>query len=201
MHEQNNNNENNNNQNNNNENNNNNKLDDDWINNFEKTDELYQDFYKDDLYYINLKFIYVNRSNEIEKIKQESFLMSRPNYISREEILQILKKSVTDNDRRYSLLSILKYNITLDAEEIKKFVLNEDNEDTEERNYLKVIKNIDAIGLEKTINMLHDLNDIILVFYEKSNELKVVNPHTSTKKIFLRSSSGNKKTIRKQYKD
>ena len=31
----------------------NNKLDDDWINNFEKTDELYQDFYKDDLYYIN----------------------------------------------------------------------------------------------------------------------------------------------------
>jgi hypothetical protein len=185
----------------NNEKNENNKLDDDWINNFEKTDELYQDFYKDDLYYINLKYIYVSRKNEIEKIKQETFLMSRPNYISREEILQILKKSVTDNDRRYSLLSILKYNITLDAEEIKKFVLNEDNEDKEERNYLKVIKNIDAIGLEKTINMLHDLNDIILVFYEKSNELKVVNPHTSTKKIFLRSLSSNKKTIRKQYKD
>jgi len=180
----------------------NNKLDDDWINNFEKTDELYQDFYKDDLYYINLKYIYVSRANEIEKIKQESFLMSRPNYISREEILQILKKSVTDDDRRYSLLSILKYNITLDAEEIKKFVLHEDIQDNEERNYLKIIKNIDAIALEKTINMLHDLNDIILIFYEKSNELKVVNPHTSTKKIYLRSlSSNNKKTIRKQYKD
>jgi hypothetical protein len=180
----------------------NNKLDDDWINNFEKTDELYQDFYKDDLYYINLKYIYVSRANEIEKIKQESFLMSRPNYISREEILQILKKSVTDDDRRYSLLSILKYNITLDAEEIKKFVLHEDIQDNVERNYLKIVKNIDAIGLEKTINMLHDLNDIILIFYEKSNELKVVNPHTSTKKIYLRSlSSNNKKTIRKQYKD
>ena len=180
----------------------NNKLDDDWINNFEKTDELYQDFYKDDLYYINLKYIYVSRANEIEKIKQESFLMSRPNYISREEILQILKKSVTDDDRRYSLLSILKYNITLDAEEIKKFVLHEDIQDNVERNYLKIVKNIDAIGLEKTINMLHDLNDIILIFYEKSNELKTVNPHTSTKKIYLRSSTGNnKKTIRKQYKD
>jgi hypothetical protein len=199
-----NNNEYNNNEYNNNENNNNdnNKLDDDWINNFEKTDELYQDFYKDDLYYINLKYIYISRANEIEKIKQESFLMSRPNYISREEILQILKKSVTDDDRRYSLLSILKYNITLDAEEIKKFVLHEDIQDNEERNYLKIIKNIDAIALEKTINMLHDLNDIILIFYEKSNELKVVNPHTSTKKIYLRSlSSNNKKTIRKQYKD
>jgi hypothetical protein len=173
------------------------KLDDDWINNFEKTDQLYQDFYKDDLYYINLKYIYVNRSNDIEKIKQESFLMSKPNYISREEILQILKRSVTDNDRRYSLLSILKYNITLDAEEVKQFVLNSN----EERNYLQVIKNIDTIALEKTINMFHDLNDIILIFYEKSNELKVVNPHTSTKKIFLHSLSSNKKTIRKQYKD
>ena len=48
-----------------------------------------QDFYKDDLYYVNLKFIYVNRENEIEKINQESFLMSNPNYISREEIIQI----------------------------------------------------------------------------------------------------------------
>lgn len=176
-----------------------NKLEDDWINNFEKTEELYQDFYKDDLYYINLKFIYVSRSNDIEKIKQESFLMSRPNYISREEILQILKRSITDDDRKYSLLSILKYNITLDVEEVKNFVLKED---VEERRYLKVVKNIDAIALEKTINMLHDLNDIILVFYEKSNELKEVNPHTSTKKIYLRSSSSsNKRTIRKQYKD
>ena len=32
-----------------------NNLDDEWINEFEKTDKLYQDFYKDDLYYINLK--------------------------------------------------------------------------------------------------------------------------------------------------
>ena len=178
--------------------NNSNELEDDWINSFEKTDKLYQDFYKDNLYYINLKYLYINRENEIEKIKHESFLMSKPNYISREEILQILKRSITDDDRKYSLLSILKYNITLDAEDVKNFVLYP----SEERNYLKVIKNIDAIPLEKTINMLHDLNDIILIFYEKSNELKSVNPNTSTRKIFLRSlSSNNKKTIRKRYKD
>ena len=166
-------------------------LNDDWIQHFEKTDKLYQDFYRDDLCYINLKIIYVNKSSEIEKIKHESFLMSSPNYISREEILQILKRSVTDNDRRYSLLSILKYNITLDAEEVKQFVLNSN----EERNYLQVIKNIDAIALEKTINMLHDLNDIILVFFEKNMETKSANNYT--KKIFLNSLSSKKKTTRK----
>ena len=76
------------------------KLDDEWINDFEKTDKFYQDFYKDNLYFVNLKFIYVNRSNEIEKIMMESFLMSSPNYITREEILQILKKSTIVDERK-----------------------------------------------------------------------------------------------------
>jgi hypothetical protein len=85
----------------------------------------------------------------------------------------------------------------LDADDIKNFVLYPN----EERNYLKVIKNIDAISFEKTINMLHDLNDLILIFYEKSTEIKKVNPNSSTKKIFIGSLSGNKKTIKKRYKD
>ena len=134
------------------------KLDDDWINNFEKTDKLYQDFYKDDLYFVNLKYIYINRSNEIEKIKMESFLMSSPNYITREEILQILKKSTIDDDRRYSLLSILKYNITLDTDDINQFLNS-----NEERNFLITVKNIDAVSFEKSISMFQDLNDLIFV--------------------------------------
>ena len=172
-----------------------NELNDDWINNFEKTDKLYQDFYKDDLYYINLKIVYVNRSNEIEKINQESFLMSTPNLISREEILQILKRFMNSDDRRYSLLAILKYNFKLDVSDVKDFLLypNEYN------NYLSVVKNIDAISFERTINMLQDLNDLILIFYEKSNELKEVNPNTCTKKIHIHSK--NKKTIKKRYKE
>jgi len=173
-----------------------NELNDDWINNFEKTDKLYQEFYKDDLYYINLKLIYVNRDNDIEKIKMESYLMSAPNYISREEILQILKRTTVDNDRNYSLLSILKYNITLDADDIKSFLTFP----SEERNFLNIVKNIDAISFEKTINMFQDLNDLILIFYEKSKELKQVNPNNSTKKIYLHSNT-NKKTIKKRYKD
>ena len=172
------------------------ELNDDWISDFEKTDKLYQDFYRDDLYYINLKFIYVNRENEIEKIKQESFLMSIPNFISREEILQILKNSSQDNEINYSLLSILRYNNTLEVDDIKNFIMYP-NEDT---NFLTIIKNIDTIPFEKTINMFHDLNDLILIFYEKSHELKKVNPNNSTKKIYIRSNT-NKKTIKKRYKD
>ena len=172
------------------------KLDDSWIDTFEKTDKLYQDFYKDDLYYTNLQIIYINRSSEIERIKQESFLMSSPNNISREEIIRILKNNSLDSGRRYTLLTILKYNVTLDADDIKNFLQTETN-----NNFLTVIKNIDAIKFDKTINMLQDLNDLILIFYEKSNELKSINPNTMTKKIYLDKINNKKRTIKKQYKD
>lgn len=176
------------------------KLDDDWIKKFENIDAEYKDFYKDDLYYVNLTFIYVNRENEIEKIKHESFLLSNPNHILREEILQILKKSSIEDERRYSLLALLKYNITMDPDDIQKYIALDTGIHTVERNYLSIIKNIDSISFDQTISMMHDLNDLILVFYEKSNELKEKNVNSLTKKIYIRHSS-NKKTIKKQYKD
>jgi len=164
-------------------------LNDDWIKEFEKTDKLYQDFYKDDLYYINLKFIYINKFSEIERIKNENFLMSSPNYISREEMIGILKCNAKYNEITYSLLSILRYTINLEPEDIKNFLNN-----SNEFNFLNVNKNIDAIKFEKTINMFQDLNDLILIFYEKTKDDK---PKIFTKKNLIRSLSRKKKTIRK----
>ena len=163
------------------------KLNDDWINNFEKSDKLYQDFYKDDLYYVNLKYIYINTNNEIEKIKQEVFLMSTPNKITREENLKILKKSLVVNNIKYSLFSILRYNINLDTFDVKNFLSHHQIEDN---SYLSVIKNIDAISFDTTINMFQDLNEIIFLFHEKSIEAKD-NKNNITKKIYI---TENKKT-------
>jgi hypothetical protein len=173
-------------------------MDNDWILTFEKTDKLYEDFYKDDLYFINLKYIYINRNNDIVKMNSENFLMSTPNYITREEILKILKKNTNDNNINYSLLSVLRYNITLDSNDIEHFLssLNDGNTN----NFLTIIKNIDAISFEKTISMFQDLNDVIFIFYEKSKELKQLNENNLTKKIFIHSNN-KKKTLKKQYKD
>lgn len=172
------------------------ELNDEWIKNFEDTDKLYQEFYNDDLWYINLKFLYINRDNELDLIKTETFLMTKPNYISREEILQILKRYSVVNDRGYSLLSILKYNITLEPENIKQFLYSNECD----FKFLNIVKNIDATTFERTINTFQDLNDLIFVFYEKSNQLKILNPNTMTKKINI-DQYKSKKTIRKRYKD
>ena len=164
------------------------KLNDDWIQRFDEVDELYKDFYKDDVYYVDINVVYVNRQNEIEKIKESPFLMSRPNCVCREEILEILKKCSLEDDRKYSLLSILRYNILLEPDEIKQYLY-----DSSDRNYLHIIKNIDTIYFEKTISMFQDLNDIILIFYEKSNEIKVTDPNNCTKRIYFRPLSSKKK--------
>lgn len=175
-----------------------NTLNDDWIKKFDKTDELYQEFYKDNLCYVHLNFIYVNLEGEIEKINQDTFIMNTPNFISREEILQILKQTMTNNNIPYSLLSILRYNITLDADDVKYFL--ESDAMNAYDNFLTTIQNIDAITFQKTINMFQDLNSLIFIFHEKSKDIKKHGTNNNTKKIYLHSSPV-KKTLKKRYKD
>jgi hypothetical protein len=174
------------------------ELNDDWINNFDKTDNLYKDFYKDDLYYINIDFIYLNKINEIEKMKQETFLLSVQNSITRDELIGLLKRNMIENDKKYSLLSILKYNITLEPDDIKKFLLSDDTSLYNDK-FLIVNKHIDTIVFEKTINMFQDLNNLFIIFNEKIKENNSSNENAITKKIHLYTNA-NKKTLKKQYK-
>lgn len=174
-------------------------LDEEWINEFEKTDKLYNDFYLDNIYYTKIHFVYINKDNDIEKIKEETFLMSTPNYINREEILGLLMRN--DDNRKYSILSILKCNITLDPSEISSF-LKTPNIDVYNDKFLKPIKNIDAITFEQTINMFQDLNDLLFIFYEKEpRKINKNNVNNVTKRVYINSLNNKKKTIRKQYKD
>jgi hypothetical protein len=173
-------------------------LDEEWINEFDKTDKLFQDFYLDDIYYTEIHFVYINTSNDIEKIKEDHFLLSNPNYISREEILGLLKRNTNINKKKYSLLSILKCNITLKPEEIKNFLKSSNLTDYLD-NFLVPIKNIDAITFEKTINMFQDLNDLLFIFYEKSDEEFKRSLNNATKKVYLNQKPKHKNGTRKQY--
>jgi hypothetical protein len=177
---------------------NNEVLDEEWINEFEKTDKLFQDFYLDDIYYTEIHFVYINTSNDIEKIKEEHFLLSTPNYISREEIIGLLKKNKNITNKKYSILSILKCNISLKPEDIKNFLKSSNLTDYLD-NFLVPIKNIDAITFEKTINMFQDLNDLLFIFYEKSDEELKKESNNVTKKVYLNQKTKHKNNTRKQY--
>ena len=161
-------------------------LDTDWITKFENIDKSYNIFYLDDVHSIKVKCVYINKENEIEKIKQENRVLVKPNYLSREEVMGIIKHNIHG---RYGLLSILKYNINLDPTNVKSFVTTKNYEET----FLTPIKNIDAITWDMTISMFQDLNEVIFFFYEKSGGTHTNN---ATRKILMQKHLKAKKTIR-----
>jgi len=61
-------------------------LEDDWIKKFEEEDKKYEDFYKENNYYINVHFIYIDHESNIEtrKIFYEytKLYYKRRNYLS-----------------------------------------------------------------------------------------------------------------------
>ena len=172
-------------------------LDDEWIKKFEEEDKKYEDFYKEDNYYVNLYFIYLNEENSVEKIKQEKFFMNTPNYITREEIVYLLKKNTIMDNINYSIFSLLKYNMTLEPEDIQSYLTSQEYEDNS--SFLKNIKNIDTIFFEKTISSFQDLNSLFFILREKQKVTDTKNPiHNNTKKIFIhRINSRRKKGTRK----
>ena len=162
-------------------------LENEWIKEFESIDKGYENFYTEELNYIKIHCIYIDKNDNIQKITDEKLFMTNKNFISREEIIGILKRN---NEQKYTILSLLKYNIDIEPLDIKHFLKNHGQFE-----FLEVVKNIDAIPLNKSINMFHDLNTLFVIFYEKEQK------HTkqgSTKKIFIQS---HKKTQRKPFRD
>lgn len=163
------------------------KLDDKWIINFEKTDSLYKDFYKEAINFISISIIYINYENNITHVKQEYFFLSSPNLLAKEELIGIIQKNNYFNNKRFKLYSLLKYNFSLDTEDIKSFLLDKNEDD-----FLKKILINHNIEFSDTISMFHDINEVYIIF--KENDTKSI--HLTMKN----SKKKHKQTIKKPFK-
>jgi hypothetical protein len=163
------------------------ELDTSWLDEFEKVDNDYHDYYSEELSFINLNCIYVNSNSEIERIIEEKIILHNPSIISRDELLSIIKNNAYVGNLKYSLLSILKFNIDIEPVNLNTFLKN-DNESIGSK-FLQNIKRIDAIPFNKSISLFHDLNTLTLIFYKKNpnNNIRV-----NTKKIFISSLNRNR---------
>ena len=167
-------------------------LDTSWIDDFDAIDNEYKSYYSESLEFINMNCIYLNAANEIINVHEEKVIFLNKGLLSREEVVGLIKRnSIINNKDKYSLLSILVFNINIEPENLKTFFkLNK--EKNKGSQYLHSIKNIDAIVFDKSISLFHDINNLYLVFYKKT-----VRKNGLTKR---RSLSSFTKTKRKQYK-
>lgn len=174
-------------------------IDTSWIDEFEKEEEEYLNYYNENITYLNICYIYINIESEIYKIKEEKFSLSKENCLQRNELIKLIKDNIVLDNNKYSLLLLLKYNILLVPSELKSFLKNKNN-----TNYLTSIVNIEDIIFQKTITMFHDINSLFIVFYKKPHLITIKNSNTNllnnnniTKKVFFNSKS---KKLNKTFK-
>ena len=165
------------------------ELDPTWINEFEAQEKDYNSYYKEDLSFICINYVYVNNKNEIINISKEKYLFKKPGILSRDELVGIIKHNTIHNSVKYSLLSLLKYNIDFEPINLKNFLRSKDKNIG--NNYLQSVTNIDNIVFEKSISLFHDINNLFIIFIDKSsssdsvNSMSLVKNRQMTKRVYI----------------
>lgn len=173
------------------------ELDASWLHELDKIDNEHKFYIKEDLLFIKINYIYVNSKQEITNLYEEKYIFKTPNVLVKEDLIGLIKRNSFVNQTKYSLFSILKYNISLEAQNLKTFFKTKN--DIIGDSYLQSIKNITDIKFDKTISTFQDLNSLIIIFLEKES-----NTNSSTRRIYinhLKNNIMNKKTKRNLFKD
>ena len=138
-------------------------IEDEWINQiYEKEKEL-DKYYKNNIYFICINYVYVDIYKNILKIKKENIKIT-DNFLSKENILDIIKKNNKICRKEFKIFSICKYNFHIEIENISKYNSDESNEE-----FFQNIKSIKDIYWQKTIPIFERLNCLYLFFTEKSD--------------------------------
>lgn len=146
-------------------------LDISWIQSHEKILSIHENYKREPVESISLYFLYINQNAEIEKIiREKERLEVKDDFqrLSKERILQIVQQKKKTNTGKYSLDHILVYNITIEPENIQKYV-NTDNLLEFSQPFIKNLSVIDEIKIYPSIFVFHSLNSIFF-FFKKMDE-------------------------------
>lgn len=141
-------------------------IDSSWLDEYEKVEKDYKMFYMEDLSFIKIHYIYINNEKEIEKIKEDKFLLKTPGLLTRDELISVIKGNSIFNLHKYCLLSILKYNLNMEPFHLKNFLKTKNTKAGFQ--FLHSINHIENIRFDKSITFFHDINELIILFHQKS---------------------------------
>ena len=119
--------------------------------------------------FVNLTFIYVNKSKEICKINNDLYFFQTDNTLTKSELVRLLQLHKNNNGTEYSVISVLKYNATNDGHV-----------------FMEVTK-LDDIRFVSSEQYISDLNDVIFLFAERTHDRVSAG---QTKRIFMRGGLG-----------
>jgi hypothetical protein len=154
-----------------------------WIDDFENTDELYNDFYVEKIDSLPVHFLYINRNSELFHIEKDIIDISN-SVLEKRNLILLLKKYMYFNKKKYRPISIIKYNITIPPKDIDYYIKN-----SEEFEFIEPKTSIEDITFKETITLFHDINTIYIVFHEQNKG--------NTKKVFIKSNKLSRRKTKK----
>ena len=152
----------------------------DWIEDYEDEEKYYTIFYPEPTSEIKVNILYINNSNELEKIREKVLYLFRENEIRKEDLLKLLTENNRIDKVKYKLTSIMIYNITLTHPEMKHFLTSPDKYD-----FITSLRNIEDYQLQSSVNCLQDLNNVYIIFTEENIEGKKMVANTKRVKFNL----------------
>jgi len=140
-------------------------LDISWIESFEKNEKYYNMFYLENNKSIKTNILYINKGKELEKIREIKIHLSEDNIIKKNDFIKIIKEFEKIDNKKYTLMSILIYNLTIENKEIKNFLYNSDKYD-----FMKELKYLNTYELSSTVNCFQDVNNLYIILMEKEKK-------------------------------
>jgi hypothetical protein len=175
------------------------QIDDKWLREIKEKEKDYNEFYKEKPSILKLYFLYVNHFNVAELFKKDTYLFDNANanamgdnanamgdnanamgdnandynanaILPKKDLLSIISKHSILNGRKYKLVSLLKYNLDVEPEDVINMTLYK--QDGNE--YLSCEKEIKDIIFYDTICIFQDINSLFFVYQDVLNIAKSV---------------------------
>jgi hypothetical protein len=140
-------------------------LDISWIDKHERMNNIHKNYQREPMDSIKMCYIYVNLDSEIEKVVCENETLvqmdsSNTCIIPKERVLQIVQnKKMLNASLKYSIETILLYNVSIEPENIQKYVNSENGIP-----FLQVYPIVDEILIQPSIFIFHEINCIYFIF-------------------------------------
>lgn len=159
------------------------ELDNSWVDKVLEEDKEYDDFYSEKNNSIAIYKIYVNCTNSIIAINKDIQFIDN-GILSKFDLSLLLKNNVKYNNMKFAPISLLKYNVDVEPENVSNFIKN-----NEKYNFLTVEKHIQDLKWNDSITLFKDMNSLYIIFYEKNKKKE---EKKNTKSIFFKKYKKNK---------
>ena len=138
------------------------EVDFNWVEEFEKVDNLYKDFYKEFQQDISIVLTYVNKKNKIHHMKELQTSLDN-NILKKDKLLYLIKENMRHDNKKYNPILLFKWCVDIEPEALNKYMSN-----IHEETFLTVEDSIKNIHFNKSIKMFHDINSFHIILHENS---------------------------------